>query len=100
MAHQNSHGDLQPEPFRVEASSDKPQSPRWPPANLPGLLYGGDYNPEQWTPQMGYEGELVWLEDMRLMREAGVNVATVGVFSWASLSSPGRASRLSSGWTG
>lgn len=40
------------------------------------LLYGGDYNPEQW-PQS------VWAEDVRLMKEAGVNLATVGVFSWA-----------------
>ncbi|MEZ0110781.1 beta-galactosidase [Catenulispora sp. EB89] len=40
------------------------------------LLYGGDYNPEQWP-------EEVWAEDMALMRRAGVNTATVGVFSWA-----------------
>jgi beta-galactosidase len=40
------------------------------------LLYGGDYNPEQWP-------EATWPEDVRLMREAGVNVVTVGVFSWA-----------------
>ena len=42
------------------------------------LFYGGDYNPEQW-------GRDVWLEDMRLMREAGVNLVTLGVFSWATL---------------
>jgi len=42
------------------------------------LLFGGDYNPEQWP-------EEVWLEDVRLMREAGVNTATLGVFSWSSL---------------
>lgn len=42
------------------------------------LLYGGDYNPEQWPRE-------VWDEDVRLMREAGVNLATVGVFSWAVL---------------
>ena len=41
-----------------------------------GLLYGGDWNPEQWP-------EDVWDEDVRLMREAGVNVCTVGVFAWA-----------------
>ncbi|MCL1870728.1 MAG: beta-galactosidase [Promicromonosporaceae bacterium] len=41
-----------------------------------GILYGGDYNPEQWDPA-------VWREDARLMREAGVNLVTVGVFSWA-----------------
>ncbi|MEU0301963.1 beta-galactosidase [Streptomyces sp. NPDC006175] len=40
------------------------------------VLFGGDYNPEQWP-------EEVWAEDVRLMREAGVNSVTVGVFSWA-----------------
>ncbi|WP_457033196.1 beta-galactosidase [Kitasatospora sp. P5_F3] len=45
---------------------------------VPGLLFGGDYNPEQWPEQ-------VWQEDVRLMAEAGVNVATVAVFSWSRL---------------
>ncbi|MDB1089685.1 beta-galactosidase [Streptomyces sp. ACA25] len=49
-----------------------------PDATRGRLLYGGDYNPEQWP-------ESVWPEDIRLMREAGVNLATVGVFSWARL---------------
>ncbi|MEV1202272.1 beta-galactosidase, partial [Microbispora rosea] len=40
-----------------------------------GLAYGGDYNPEQWP-------EEVWREDVRLMREAGVTLVTVGVFNW------------------
>jgi beta-galactosidase len=52
----------------------------WP---APHILYGGDYNPEQWPPE-------VWREDVALMRKAGVNLATVGVFSWARLEpSPG-----------
>ncbi len=51
---------------------------------LAGLGYGGDYNPEQWSPE-------VWREDVALMREAGVNLVTVGVFSWAFLEpAPGR----------
>ncbi|MFI9318290.1 beta-galactosidase [Kitasatospora aureofaciens] len=45
---------------------------------LGGLAYGGDYNPEQWDAQ-------VWKEDDELMRRARVNLATVGVFSWALL---------------
>ncbi|MGH3146641.1 MAG: beta-galactosidase, partial [Rubrobacter sp.] len=45
---------------------------------LPRLLYGGDYNPEQWP-------EEVWAEDVRLMREAGVNLVSLGIFSWARL---------------
>ncbi|GGS61630.1 beta-galactosidase [Streptomyces griseoviridis] len=42
------------------------------------LLFGGDYNPEQWP-------EETWQEDVRLMREAGVTSVTVGVFSWSRL---------------
>ncbi|MGW6789682.1 beta-galactosidase [Streptomyces chartreusis] len=42
------------------------------------LLFGGDYNPEQWP-------EETWHEDVRLMKEAGVNSVTLGVFSWARL---------------
>lgn len=45
---------------------------------LGGLAYGGDYNPEQWDAQ-------VWKEDDELMRRARVNLATIGVFSWALL---------------
>ncbi|MDG9720510.1 beta-galactosidase [Streptomyces sp. DH24] len=40
------------------------------------VLFGGDYNPEQWP-------EETWPEDVRLMRDAGVNSVTLGVFSWA-----------------
>src|SRR3954447_3244070 len=54
-------------------------------ARFPGILYGGDYNPEQWTPAMGYDGESVWIDDLRLMREAGVNLVSIGIFSWATL---------------
>ncbi|MFI1421588.1 beta-galactosidase [Streptomyces sp. NPDC020731] len=44
----------------------------------PRLVYGADYNPEQWP-------RAVWEEDVRLMREAGVNLVSVGIFSWARL---------------
>ncbi|MFI6506734.1 beta-galactosidase [Streptosporangium sp. NPDC050855] len=49
----------------------------WP-GRTGGLYYGGDYNPEQWP-------EEVWEEDVALMRRAGVNLVSVGVFSWARL---------------
>jgi beta-galactosidase len=49
----------------------------WPTA-LDHLAYGGDYNPEQWP-------EATWRDDVRLMREAGVNLVSVGIFSWALL---------------
>ncbi len=53
------------------------------------LAFGGDYNPEQWPRE-------VWEEDVRLMTEAGVDLATVGVFSWAHLEvAPGE---LRFGW--
>ncbi|MFE0677035.1 beta-galactosidase [Streptomyces sp. NPDC058867] len=42
----------------------------------PRLAFGADYNPEQWPRD-------VWDEDIRLMREAGVTVVSVGIFSWA-----------------
>jgi beta-galactosidase len=38
--------------------------------------YGADYNPEQWPRE-------VWDEDVRLMREAGVNIVSLAIFSWA-----------------
>jgi len=43
-----------------------------------GYAFGGDYNPEQWDRD-------TWAEDVTLMREAGVNLVTLGVFAWASL---------------
>lgn len=52
--------------------------------NFPHFIYGGDYNPEQWTPE-------VWREDFRLMQEAGVNLVTLAVFAWAKLEpAPGK----------
>lgn len=48
----------------------------WP--ALAGIAYGGDYNPEQWSRE-------TWHEDVALMREAGVTLVSVGIFSWALL---------------
>ncbi|MFI8091568.1 beta-galactosidase [Streptomyces sp. NPDC086080] len=57
--------------------------PETTPRGLTGLAFGGDYNPEQWP-------EHVWDEDVRLMRETGVTMVSVGIFSWALLEpSPG-----------
>ena len=42
------------------------------------LAYGADYNPEQWP-------EETWAEDARLMREAGVNLVSLGIFAWGLL---------------
>ena len=51
---------------------------RYPPIHekCPHFLHGGDYNPDQWPPE-------VWAEDMRLMKLAGCNAMSVGIFSWA-----------------
>jgi len=45
---------------------------------LPKIWYGGDYNPEQWDPE-------TWKEDERMFKLAGIDVATINVFSWAML---------------
>ena len=42
------------------------------------ILYGGDYNPNQWPRE-------VWDQDMRLFHKAGINSATINVFSWAKI---------------
>jgi len=47
-------------------------------SGTPSFGFGADYNPEQWDPS-------VWREDVALMRSAGVNLVSVGIFSWALL---------------
>ncbi|WP_080145899.1 beta-galactosidase [Marinilactibacillus piezotolerans] len=42
------------------------------------MLYGGDYNPEQWPRE-------IWDEDLRIFKKAHINSATINVFSWAKL---------------
>ncbi|HEX7733994.1 MAG TPA: beta-galactosidase, partial [Ktedonobacteraceae bacterium] len=64
----------------VQGKTPAPFHPR-----LPAFYFGADYNPEQWTPFFGYEDEQVWLDDIRLMQQAHVNIATIGVFSWSAL---------------
>lgn len=46
--------------------------------NINKILYGGDYNPEQWPPE-------IWQEDMRLMKKAHISIVTLNTFSWAAL---------------
>ncbi|WP_051367046.1 beta-galactosidase [Hamadaea tsunoensis] len=55
-----------------------PQWLRRPAGAAPRISFGADYNPEQWPRE-------VWLEDVRLMREADVDVVSVGIFSWAKI---------------
>ena len=42
------------------------------------MLYGGDYNPNQWPKE-------IWDEDMKLFHQAGINSTTINVFSWAKI---------------
>ncbi|MDR2760037.1 MAG: beta-galactosidase, partial [Spirochaetaceae bacterium] len=53
---------------------------RYPPVvkKIPHILYGGDYNPEQWLAWK----DKIWKEDMRLAKLAGINILSVGIFSW------------------
>ncbi|MBA2392805.1 MAG: beta-galactosidase, partial [Ktedonobacteraceae bacterium] len=54
-------------------------------SHFPALLYGGDYNPEQWMLEDENGENPIWQEDLRLMRKAGVNLVNLGIFSWSSL---------------
>ena len=40
-----------------------------------GIAFGGDYNPDQWPEDM-------WDDDIRLMKQAGVNTVALAIFSW------------------
>ncbi len=52
----------------------------FPPINprFPHMLHGGDYNPDQWTPD-------IWLEDVRLMKLAHCNAMSTAIFAWAKI---------------
>ncbi len=64
-----------PLPDRYPATSDK----------CPHFLQGGDYNPDPWTATPE-----VWDQDVRLMKLAGCNAMSTGIFSRASLARPPR----------
>lgn len=42
------------------------------------ILFGGDYNPEQWDDKTRKV-------DMKMLRQAGIDIVTLNVFSWAHL---------------
>ena len=48
--------------------------------NLGFMGHGGDYNPDQWRHIPGTLDA-----DVRLMKESGCNLMSVGIFSWAAL---------------
>ena len=51
-----------------------------PTPKFPKFLHGGDYNPEQWLNRPD-----ILSRDIELMKEAGVNCVSVGIFSWIHL---------------
>lgn len=44
------------------------------------LLHGGDYNPEQWLNRPD-----ILEKDIEMLKEAGCNVVSLGIFSWSTL---------------
>jgi beta-galactosidase len=60
------------------SGSVSPASARDWPRGTSDIRYGGDYNPEQWPRE-------VWLEDIELMKSAGINLVSIGIFSWVLL---------------
>ncbi len=51
---------------------------RLPSANR--ILYGADYNPDQWL-----NAEAILDEDLRLMQDIGMTSVSIGIFSWTAL---------------
>lgn len=47
---------------------------------FPHLFHGGDYNPDQWQDRPDILGE-----DIRLMKLAGCNTFSLGIFAWSAL---------------
>ncbi len=42
------------------------------------IIYGADYNPEQWDKR-------IWIEDMKYMKAASVNMVNLNIFGWSIL---------------
>lgn len=55
---------------------------KYPPIfkDVPHMIHGGDYNPDQWldTPE-------ILSEDIRLMKLAGINSTTLAIFAWSTI---------------
>lgn len=45
---------------------------------ISGMIHGGDYNPDQWLDRPD-----ILEEDLRLMKKAGVNCVSLGIFAWS-----------------
>ncbi|TFC07731.1 beta-galactosidase [Cryobacterium mannosilyticum] len=59
------------------AATEESQVPATP-FSHDGIAFGCDYNPEQWSPE-------VWVQDVALMQEAGVDLVAINIFGWSQL---------------
>lgn len=55
---------------------------KFPPAasRVPHMVHGGDYNPDQWL-----DYPEVLNDDIKLLKDAGINSVSVGIFAWSAL---------------
>lgn len=62
--------------------SESLRNSKFPPIlkDFPHMVYGGDYNPDQWSDRPD-----ILKEDDRLMKLAHINSATLNVFAWKAL---------------
>ncbi len=66
---------------RYKDGENRPAEPFAPIARkFPRILHGADYNPDQW---LRYPEVLE--QDLKLMKEASVNVVSLGIFAWSAL---------------
>lgn len=65
----------------MKTDMQKKQYEKFPPV-LDGyaFLHGADYNPDQW---LKYPHVLE--EDIRMMKLAGINCASIGIFAWSAM---------------
>ncbi len=47
---------------------------------VPHMLHGGDYNPDQWLKYPE-----ILKQDIELMKKAGINAVSLGIFAWVAL---------------
>ena len=67
-------------PYNSNMKYYKMEEMPMPALNLPFLGHGGDYNPDQWLDRPD-----ILEEDVRLMKLAGCNLMSVGIFAWSAL---------------
>ena len=48
--------------------------------DFPHIVHGADYNPDQWLSRPD-----ILSEDLRLMKLAGMNSATLAIFAWSAI---------------